>query len=146
MPENKTFNLLSDNKVWFCNSFVCSLFFISLFKELWCDFFPFLFKKQIKWVEQQHVLERDKRNVVPEYIPTVHPEAYTIRDPLFSQQWYLVSFSNNLCVNYEHLVLEIYCQLIKFCFRTILVNQMDPQNLMLMFYQYGVVEFREKMW
>jgi len=37
------------------------------------------------------VLERDKRGVVPEYVPTVHPEGYIIRDPLFSDQWYLVS-------------------------------------------------------
>eukprot|EP00111_Clytia_hemisphaerica_P007554 TCONS_00021941-protein len=51
--------------------------------------FTLLEDDKVKWVERQHVLERDKRGVVPEYIPTTHAEGYIIRDPLFSEQWYL---------------------------------------------------------
>lgn len=114
IPENKTFNLLSDNKVCF-NYFhliMCLYLFYYLqrdpcmiFSLSFCLYSLFTYKnQQIKWVEQQHVLERDKRSVVPEYIPTVHPEAYIIRDPLFSQQWYLVSF--------YHIIMCLYLVLI----------------------------------
>ena len=44
-------------------------------------------------MEQQQVLERDKRStVIPEFVEIDHPGSVTIQDPLFKDQWYLVSF------------------------------------------------------
>eukprot|EP00794_Sanderia_malayensis_P000162 gene162-774_t len=48
-----------------------------------------LTEKEVKWVEQQQVLERDKRSIVPDFVGISHPSAITIQDPLFKDQWYL---------------------------------------------------------
>ena len=54
---------------------------------------------QVKWVEQQRILERSKRDVIPGEDELVQRSvarlrrdtAVTIRDPFFKDQWYLVS-------------------------------------------------------
>ncbi|XP_012557310.1 uncharacterized protein LOC100202203 isoform X1 [Hydra vulgaris] len=48
-----------------------------------------LSEKNVRWVKQQHVLERDKRSIVPEYLQIVHSVGYTVQDPLYNDQWYL---------------------------------------------------------
>ena len=45
---------------------------------------------QVKWVEQQQVLERDKRSIIPDFVGIEHPKAVIIQDPLYKDQWYLV--------------------------------------------------------
>ena len=144
----KTKHLISYQIIRFVTFFLSVLYFYETRERILIPNFFCLFhkNKQIKWVEQQHILERDKRNVVPEYIPTVHPEAYIIRDPLFSQQWYLVSVFLKLFLIFNislHSLNEFFFKIL--FFRTILVNQTDPQNLILIFFQFGVVEFLEKM-
>ena len=48
-------------------------------------------------MEQQQVLERDKRSIIPDFVGIEHPKAVTIQDPLYKDQWYLVStFSKQL--------------------------------------------------
>ena len=42
-------------------------------------------------MEQQQVLERDKRSIIPDFVGIEHPKAVTIQDPLYKDQWYLVS-------------------------------------------------------
>ena len=57
----------------------------------------FIFK--VKWVEQQRILERSKRDIIPGEDELVQRSverlrrdtAVTIRDPFFKDQWYLVS-------------------------------------------------------
>ena len=57
------------------------------------------FISQVKWVEQQRILERSKRDVIPGEDELVQRSvarlrrdtAVTIRDPFFKDQWYLVS-------------------------------------------------------
>merc|ERR1711962_225048 len=48
-----------------------------------------LLEDKIQWVEQQHVLDRDKRSIIPDYIDVIHPNGFSIQDPLYSDQWYL---------------------------------------------------------
>lgn len=58
-----------------------------------------MFNSQVKWVEQQRILERSKRDViqgedelVQRSVATLRQDtAFTIRDPFFKDQWYLVS-------------------------------------------------------
>ena len=57
---------------------------------------------QVKWVEQQRILERSKRDVITGEDELVQrsiqrlkrDSAVTIRDPFFKDQWYLVSESS----------------------------------------------------
>ena len=54
---------------------------------------------QVKWVEQQQVLERDKRSIIPDFIGIEHPKAVIVQDPMFKDQWYLVS-----CVTFKRAI------------------------------------------
>lgn len=57
------------------------------------------FISKVKWVEQQRILERSKRDIIPGEDELVQRSvarlrrdtAVTIRDPFFKDQWYLVS-------------------------------------------------------
>ena len=68
---------------------------------LFFDFWSFklvLHSSQVKWVEQQRILERSKRDVIPGEDELVEravarlrrDTAVTIRDPFYKDQWYLV--------------------------------------------------------
>lgn len=48
-----------------------------------------LSEEKIKWVEQQCVLEREKRSIVPDYVQSIHSTSYLIHDPMYNEQWYL---------------------------------------------------------
>ena len=50
---------------------------------------------QVKWVEQQQVLERDKRSIIPDFVGIEHPRAVIVQDPMFKDQWYLVSCNSS---------------------------------------------------
>ena len=99
---------------------------------------------QVKWVKQQHVLERDKRSIIPEYLQVVHPIGYTVQDPLYNDQWYLVQllflFAHSFLILFSIMctcksvpilkcLSKFSCRKIKSSLivpRTMLVNQVVP--------------------
>lgn len=77
---------------------------------------------QILWSQQQYELKRFKRDFVPTGNVTKHISKKPILrfpDPLFADQWYLVSFvSNNINNLYlfcflEHFVIVFYAESLK---------------------------------
>ena len=69
-----------------------------LFFDFWSCLKLVLYSSQVKWVEQQRILERSKRDVIPGEDELVEravarlrrDTAVTIRDPFYKDQWYLV--------------------------------------------------------
>ena len=68
----------------------------------------------MKWAEQQRVLERSKRDVMPGEVELVQQSVTSLRrdsavrisDPFFKDQWYLVSWPVNQVIS-----CKLYCKL-----------------------------------